>query len=93
MDQCRIAGCPGHYEDKLKVYAARYRGQLFVIDHVPMEICDFCGDTLLAPETVQQLERLRDHPPQPSRMIPLYEYASRVEHSDERAPKSAAVAD
>ena len=93
MQQCRITGCSGHYEDKRKVYAARYRDQVFVIDHVPMQICDFCGDTLLTLETMRQLEQLRDYPPQPTRTIPLYEYASIAESRNAMTADVSTVAD
>ena len=92
MQQCRISGCPGHYEEERKVYAARYKDQLFVIDHVPMLICDFCGDTLFTLETMRRLEQVRDNPPQPAGTIPLYEYAS-IATGDGSSPTTTAVAD
>lgn len=93
MEPCGIRDCPGHYEERRQVFASRYKGQLFVIDHVPMRVCDFCGETLLTFETTQRLEQLRDHPPQPSDMIPVYEFAAREGEATGRPPRDSAVAD
>lgn len=93
MQQCRVVGCPGHYEDKQKLYAARYKGQPIVIDHVPMQICDFCGDTLLTLETVERLEQIREQPPASARMIPLYEYGDTAKRQEGEEAKSRAIAD
>ncbi|MGD0114010.1 MAG: YgiT-type zinc finger protein [Armatimonadota bacterium] len=46
-----------------------------VIDHVPAEVCDVCGDVLLAPETVRRIEALLKATPPPSRNVPLYDFA------------------
>jgi YgiT-type zinc finger domain-containing protein len=93
MQPCRISGCPGHYEDKLKLYAARYKGQPIVVDHIPMQICDFCGDTLLTLDTVERLEQLREQPPASARMIPLYEYTDVETQRETEEAKAHAVAD
>lgn len=93
MQECRIEGCPGHYEEQKKVYASRYKGQLFVIDHVPMLICDICGDTLLTLETTRRLEQVRDNPPKPTGTVPLYEYASIATGDDLATATATAVAD
>lgn len=71
---CSIKGCPGEYEEHTVVHTVRYRGQVVVIDHVPAEICTVCGDVLLKPETVRQIEVLLQTANQPASMIPLYEF-------------------
>ena len=45
-----------------------------VIDHVPAEVCDICGDVLLRPETIRHLELLLEGT-QPASSARLYEYA------------------
>ncbi len=72
---CSIEGCPGEYEERTIVHTVRYHGQVVVIDHVPAEICTVCGDVLLKPETVRQIEVLLRTANQPASMIPLYEFA------------------
>jgi hypothetical protein len=46
-----------------------------VIDHVPAEVCNVCGNVLLTPETVRHIETLLKATPPPSRNMPLYEFA------------------
>jgi len=73
--KCSIAGCPGEYETRKIVHTVRHRGQTIVIDHVPAEVCSVCGDVLLLPETVRQIETLLRTAAPPVRTVPLYEYA------------------
>ena len=46
-----------------------------VIDHVPAEVCNVCGDVLFAPETVRRIEALLKATPPPNRNVPIYESA------------------
>ena len=73
--ECRVEGCPGQYEEKRVVHTVHYRGEVTVIDHVPAEVCNVCGDVLLKPETVRRIEALLRTDPRPTATAPLYEYA------------------
>ena len=73
---CSIQGCPGEYEERQIVHTVRYQGQVIVIDHVPAEVCAVCGDVLLKPETVREIEALLDRATQPATTVPLYEFAA-----------------
>jgi len=75
MMNCSIEGCPGAYEPRSIVHTVRFRGQTIVIDNVPAEVCSLCGDVLLTPATVRQIEALLRTAAPPVRMVPLYEYA------------------
>ena len=55
---CSIQGCPGQYEEKTIIQTLRKGGEVFVFEQLPAEVCSVCGDNLLKPETVRQLERL-----------------------------------
>jgi len=71
---CTIQGCPGHYQATTITHTARREGKVVVIDHVPAEVCDVCGDVLLTPETVEHIrELLKERTPAPG-TAPLYEY-------------------
>jgi HTH-type transcriptional regulator/antitoxin MqsA len=72
---CSIGGCPGRYEQREITHTVRYRGRLVVIDHVPAEVCDTCGDVLLRPDTVREIERLLSSDGEPAATVPLYEFA------------------
>jgi YgiT-type zinc finger domain-containing protein len=73
--KCSIQGCPGEYEARQITHTVRHQGRIVVIDHVPADVCPVCGDVLLKPETVRHIEALLQDSPEPSRTIPLYEYA------------------
>jgi len=73
--KCTVEGCPGEYERRKVTHTVRHRGELVVIDHVPAEVCDICGDVLLDPQTVRRLERLLKLRREPAGTIPVYEYA------------------
>ncbi|HEV2854588.1 MAG TPA: YgiT-type zinc finger protein [Thermoanaerobaculia bacterium] len=72
---CSIQGCPGEYESKEITHTVRHKGRIVVIDHVPAEVCSICGDVLLRPETVRHIEALLRTSTEPTRTVPLYEYA------------------
>jgi hypothetical protein len=46
-----------------------------MIDHVPADVCEVCGDVLLTPETVRRIEALLAAAPPPVRTVPMYEFA------------------
>lgn len=73
--KCTLEGCSGEYEERKIVHTVRHRGQVIVIDHVPAEVCPVCGDVLLKPETVRQIETLLRTARRPAGTVPLYEYA------------------
>lgn len=73
--KCTIAGCPGEYEERKIVHPVRHNNQVVVIDHVPADVCLICGDILLKPETVRQIENVLQTATPPVRTVPVYEYA------------------
>ncbi len=76
---CRNQGCPGAYEDREVievVRAGRDDPHFIVVERVPATVCDFCGDTLFTPETVERLQALRQAPPPATRSVPLYDFAA-----------------
>ncbi len=72
--KCSIRGCPGEYEPGVITHTVRQNGRVVVIDHVPAEVCSICGDVLLRPATIRQLEVVLKRA-EPARSVPLYEYA------------------
>ena len=74
--KCSILGCPGEYEPTLVHHTVRHSGRVIVIDHVPAEQCEVCGDVLLDPKTVRRIEELLSALPEPQQTAPVYEYAS-----------------
>ena len=56
------------------VHTVKRRGEVIVVDRVPAEVCNVCGDVLLTPETVRRIEALLAAAPPPLRTVPLYEF-------------------
>jgi YgiT-type zinc finger domain-containing protein len=75
MTKCSITGCQGEYEQRLIVHTVKHHGEIIVINDVPADVCSICGDTLLSPETVRQIERLLQNKTRPTKTVPLYEFA------------------
>ena len=73
--KCSIQGCPGEYEERRVAHTVRRDGQVVVIDHVPAEVCSFCGDVLMRPDTIRRLEEMLSQKDGPTSSVPLYEYA------------------
>jgi len=73
--KCSIQGCTGEYEQKMIIHTLRYKGEVFLFDDVPAEVCSVCGDTILAPGTVKKLEALLAKKAAPEKLIPMYHYA------------------
>ena len=46
-----------------------------MIDHVPAEVCDVCGDVLFSPQTIKHVEGILRSMRKPDATVPLYEYA------------------
>jgi YgiT-type zinc finger domain-containing protein len=73
--RCSIQGCPGACEQQRIVHTVRHHGQIIVIEGVPAEVCSLCGDVLLRPDTIRQIERLLESRTAPTATAPLYQYA------------------
>jgi YgiT-type zinc finger domain-containing protein len=74
--KCSIRGCSGELVHKTITHTVRRGDQLFVIDHVPAEVCSICGDTLFSPAAVRRIEEILQGRAKPSATAPVYEFAS-----------------
>jgi YgiT-type zinc finger domain-containing protein len=54
--------CPichvGHLREKRSTYTERYDGQLIVVPNVPVQVCDYCGETHYHPVVLERLHQL-----------------------------------
>jgi YgiT-type zinc finger domain-containing protein len=73
--KCSIVGCPGEYKQRKVVRAVRQGDRIIVVEQIPAEVCDVCGDVLFTPETIERLEALRQTTAPPARTVPLYTFA------------------
>ena len=51
--------------------------RLILVDHVPAEVCDRCGEVTLSPDVVERLQQTVWQREPPARFVetPLYEFA------------------
>ena len=72
--ECRI--CGGSYTQGKVSHTFRRGGHLIVIDDVPAEVRDVCGDVLFTPRTSRKLDKLvagyEQHVPKDT--APVYEF-------------------
>ena len=72
--KCSIEGCPGHYENRTILHTVKRGEDVIVFEGVPVDVCDVCADTLLAPDTVRHIEKLLDEPAATCKQAPVYVY-------------------
>jgi YgiT-type zinc finger domain-containing protein len=73
MSNCSIRSCPGHYEARHITHMVKRGGSVVVLENVPAQVCDLCGDTLLPLSTVETIEAMLQDPGTPVRTVPVYE--------------------
>jgi YgiT-type zinc finger domain-containing protein len=74
MMKCAVAGCPGEYKERRITQFFTRGGQAIVVEDIPAEVCDVCGDTLLAPEVVEQLVKIDVREKEPVKFAPVFKY-------------------
>ncbi|OGR08049.1 MAG: hypothetical protein A2511_17650 [Deltaproteobacteria bacterium RIFOXYD12_FULL_50_9] len=72
MKHCSIHGCPGEYFKQVINHLVTMSGKPVIIENVPAEVCQVCGDTLLDIETAEAIEGLLANPGQPVHTVPAY---------------------
>ena len=72
---CTIQGCSGKYEEQYIVHTTRHNERVVVVDNVPAEVCDACGDTLLSSIAMRRIDAiLSDDGAKPTGVVPLYDF-------------------
>ena len=74
--KCQI--CNGQYEERLIARAYRRDGRVIVVDDVPAEVCDQCGDILLKPDTVELIREAMARTEEAQEFAPVVHLARRV---------------
>ena len=72
MKHCSIQGCPGEYAREEINHLVALSGKPVIIENVPADVCQVCGDTLLDIDTVAAIDRLLANPGPPVHTIPAY---------------------
>lgn len=76
--RCNFKGCRGEHERKLVSQVFSRAGKSLVIKDIPAEVCSLCGDTILDPDTAEQLEEILEQQGKPQELIPVYLFPVRT---------------
>ena len=70
--------CGGEVEEQLMPRELRWKGKLFVLENVPIGMCQKCGEKFLKPEVSKAIDRILQEEEKPIRTVevPVYEYES-----------------
>lgn len=75
MMKCDL--CGGKVSHQSTSYTLLYEGHWIIVENVPADVCQQCGEKLFAPETVEHLQKIIWGHRKPAKKIetPVYEYA------------------
>jgi YgiT-type zinc finger domain-containing protein len=73
--KCEVCGI-GVRKSQLISYKLLLEDKLVVVEHVPADVCNHCGEITLTPETVERLQQTVWQSRLPIRMLetPVYEF-------------------
>ena len=68
--------CGGVVEEKVVPRELRWQGHLFVIEDVPMGVCNQCGEKFLKPDVAKDIDRILEEKERPQKTIqvPVYHF-------------------
>ena len=72
--------CSGTLESKKVTHHQEYQGSLVLLQNVPAEVCQQCGEVLIRPEILERLQELvwSDSSPDHTTEVPVYDFAKLV---------------
>lgn len=73
---CDCYFCGGIVEERLIPREIRWQRELFIIENVPVGVCNQCGEKVLKPEVAKAIDLILKGRKRPSKTIkvPVYEY-------------------
>ena len=78
MKRCPI--CGGELENKVITHPQEYDGRVVILENVPVEVCQQCGEALLHPDILEKIQERVWSEQAPKRMasVPVYDLAERI---------------
>jgi len=69
--------CKGETEEELIRYVQEYKGVVVIVENVPADVCQQCGEQFIRPEIADKIQRLVWDAPKPKRTaeVPVYDLA------------------
>ena len=72
--KCTVAGCSGEYRERFITQVFDRQGRIIVVEDIPAQVCDVCGDILLVPKVVERLVKTDAAGKEPVKFAPVFEY-------------------
>lgn len=82
--KCRIETCPGDYQRKAILFRGKRNGRPVMIDEVPAQVCQVCGDTVLEPHVVRHIEALLRSHERPAKQYPVFLFSQEGSYATRR---------
>jgi|BarGraNGADG00312_1021997.scaffolds.fasta_scaffold228832_1 YgiT-type zinc finger domain-containing protein len=78
MKKCPL--CSGELERKTVTHPQEYKGVIYIIENVPVEVCVQCGEVLLRPDVLEKIQELvwSEKAPDRTTAVPVYDLAEVV---------------
>ena len=75
MKKCPL--CGGKLKNEKITHPQKYKGKIVILENVPAEVCQQCGEVLLRPDVLERMQELvwSEAPPQRTAQIPVYDLA------------------
>ena len=74
MTRCPL--CKGALERKIISYTQPFEGRLYVIENVPAQVCQQCGEIVLEPPTAKKIQELVwSSEPKGTLQLPVFDLA------------------
>ena len=74
MKQCPF--CKGRVVSKRVEHVHRWKGQLYILQNVPVEACTQCGETFFGPDTLKAMDEIVATQPKAKRhlSVPVFSF-------------------
>ena len=75
MNKCPF--CGGKLDKKTVTYPQSYRGNIYILENVPADVCSQCGEVLISPEILERVRKMAWAGGKPRRKaeVPVYDLA------------------
>jgi YgiT-type zinc finger domain-containing protein len=74
MNRCYF--CQGTVKSERITHIHRWKGQVIILEDVPADVCQQCGEVYFAPNVLQAMDRIAEHKqqeePKKQLLVPVY---------------------
>ena len=75
--KCESKGCAGEYTRTTVSRAFEYQGSTVVVEGIPAQVCDLCGETIFEAGTLDRIREVLKRA-RPAHTAPVYAFESKL---------------